>query len=285
MKEQKNLAHIAVNKSRVKEYDKSKWEYSKDIKYERSKISTECLRIVYLDNGTEFQLEFFNPYHYTIGITFTFDEKSGTSRMIVLKPGERVWLDRYLNSPKKFLFSTYEVEDSKEAKEAISENGNVIIKFYKEKTYTDNITTIKTNGNNWWEYDKNGWNVRYLSSKNCYTDSLSSNLSCNYFDSSNSWIASECTPMQTSVTSAASTIFNDSTIETGRVEEGSYSNQTFETVYNEFENYPFATERIKILPTSRKPISKSDIQRKFCYNCGRKIKDKFKFCPNCGAKQ
>ena len=263
MKEQKNLAHVAVNKSRVKEYS-----------------NYDCNRIVYLDNGTEFQLEFFNPYHYTIGITFAFDEKFGTSRMIVLKPGERVWLDRYLDSPKKFLFSTYEVEDLKEAKEAISENGNVTIKFYKEKEkdYYLGTTTLKVSGNSW---EPSTWDSHYYSSGQY---SAQQNLSCNYCASTGNSLKS-CGNLDDFIQTSASTMFNDSTIETGRVEEGSYSNQTFETVYNEFENYPFATERIKILPTSRKPISKSDIQRKFCYNCGRKIKDKFKFCPNCGAKQ
>lgn len=276
MKEQKNLAHIAINKSRVKEYRKNhKWKSPKENYWE----VVDFDRTVYLDNGTEFQLELFNPYHYTIGITFAFDEKSGSSRMIVLKPGERVWLDRYLNSPKKFLFSTYEVENSKEAKEAISENGFVTIKFYKEKEQITNIcyncNDFRLYTNNW---EPSTWEP-YYSRGEYYCPQQT--LSCNYCDSSNNWITSECEPIQTST----STIFNDSTIETGRVEEGSYSNQTFETVYNEFENYPFATEKIKILPTSRKPISKSDIQKKFCYNCGRKIKDKFKFCPNCGAKQ
>ncbi|MCH5166980.1 MAG: zinc ribbon domain-containing protein [Erysipelotrichales bacterium] len=268
MKEQKNLAHIAINKSRVKEYDKPKWEYSKEEnKYKRWEI-TERLRVVYLDNGTEFQLELFNPYHCTIGILISFNEKIINNQMIVLKPGERIWLDRYIDSPKKFLFSTYEVEDSKEAKEAISENGLVNIEFYKEK-YHSETTTLKISNISW---EPSTWETHYYSSGQY---SIQQNLSHDYCDSPNNWITSECTPIQTST----------STIETGRIEEGSHSNQTFETVYNEFENYPFATEKIKILPTSRKLISKSDIQKIFCYNCGRKIKEKFKFCPFCGAKQ
>ena len=76
----------------------------------------------------------------------------------------------------------------------------------------------------------------------------------------------------------------NNTIETGRIENGSYSNQKFETVNNEFENYPFKTEYIKILPKSRKPYTTSDLNKIYCTNCGRKLNSKFKFCPYCGEK-
>ena len=279
MKEQKNLAHIAINKSRVKECKNS-----------------ICDRIVYLNNGTEFQLEFFNPYHYTIGIRFSFDENSTNSHMLVLKPGERVWLDRYLDSPKKFLFSTYEVENSKEAREAISENGFINIQFYREKkTYPNTYPTINIKKDNWWEHD-NGWQtLKWYSytSSNCsdiseFDNKLTCNSNCCQEDDLvlRNWVTSEINdvPIQTSSSTINATHYCD-TIETGRIEEGSYSNQSFNNVYNEFYSLPFKTEKIKLLPTSQKPVIKSDLQKKFCYNCGRKIKDKFKFCPNCGAKQ
>ena len=76
----------------------------------------------------------------------------------------------------------------------------------------------------------------------------------------------------------------NNTIETGRIENGSYSNQKFKTVNNEFENYPFKTEYIKILPKSRKPYTTSDLNKIYCTNCGRKLNSKFKFCPYCGEK-
>ena len=52
----------------------------------------------------------------------------------------------------------------------------------------------------------------------------------------------------------------------------------------DFENYPFSTETIHILPMSQKPITSSDLQKLYCPNCGRKLNQKYKFCPYCGAK-
>lgn len=75
------LAKIAVNKSLLKEYSNSSNE-----------------RIVYMQDGTEFQIQIFNPYSYVIGVSFKFNNNSESSQLLVLRPGERVWLDRYLNN-------------------------------------------------------------------------------------------------------------------------------------------------------------------------------------------
>ena len=90
------LAKIAVNKSLLKEYSNS----SND-------------RIVYMNDGTEFQIQIFNPYSYTIGVSFSFNEKSGSysswnEQLLVVKPGQRVWLERYLNDEAKLLFEPRE---------------------------------------------------------------------------------------------------------------------------------------------------------------------------------
>jgi hypothetical protein len=79
--------------------------------------------------------------------------------------------------------------------------------------------------------------------------------------------------------------FSANTIETGLIEEGSHSNQKFQNDYTDFESWPFREEVIKILPVSQKPYSSDDLNKIYCYNCGRKIKSKFKYCPFCGAKQ
>ena len=85
--------------------------------------------------------------------------------------------------------------------------------------------------------------------------------------------------------SCASTIEPCScSIETGRVEEGSYSNQKFSYVNYDFEDYPWKIETIKILPLSRKPYTQEDLQKRYCSNCGRKLSPKHKFCPYCGTK-
>ena len=52
----------------------------------------------------------------------------------------------------------------------------------------------------------------------------------------------------------------------------------------EFEYWAFRTERIKILPESRKPYTSNDLKKVYCSNCGRKLSPKHKFCPYCGTK-
>jgi hypothetical protein len=76
----------------------------------------------------------------------------------------------------------------------------------------------------------------------------------------------------------------DATIETGRVEKGSHSDQEFEYCDIDFEYYPFKTENIQILPNSRKQIRVEETRRKYCSQCGKKVSPKDKFCSNCGAK-
>ena len=120
------LAKIAVNKSLLKEYSNS--EYS---------------RVVYMKNNSEFQIQIFNPYDYTIGADISINGKRMSNR-IIIKPGQRIWLERYLDEARKFLFSTYEVENSYEAKQAIRNNGLISISFYKEKPYQEPIHIFKS---------------------------------------------------------------------------------------------------------------------------------------------
>ena len=72
---------------------------------------------------------------------------------------------------------------------------------------------------------------------------------------------------------------------TGRVEKGNKSSQTFEHSNKDFEYFAFKTEKFKILPMSEKEIHANDLQKRFCPNCGKKIKAGFRFCPYCGAQQ
>ena len=58
---------------------------------------------VYLNNGNEFELELFNP---TTSKVMAKIELNGISigAGIVLRPGERVFIERYLDEAKKFMF-------------------------------------------------------------------------------------------------------------------------------------------------------------------------------------
>jgi hypothetical protein len=56
---------------------------------------------------------------------------------VVLKPGQRVFLERYLDEDRKFLFETYEVSDSKTNQRAIENNGLVIVEFFNKMIFTN----------------------------------------------------------------------------------------------------------------------------------------------------
>lgn len=257
---QESPANIAVGKSRVKEYDGKHGE-----------------RVVYLKDGDEFQIELFNPYNYEIGFSIAFNDKRDNEALLVLKPGERFWLDRYINTPRKFKFSTYEVENTEAVRKAISENGKVTVKIFKEKEERQSITYSDFN----WK-----WN-----SSNPWSNPYSHNLRCR----SMSNVSSSASTITTSFNCMASDLNaesfgNDqllscSSMETGRIEQGSESDQSFTRVDKKFEDFPFRTLEFQILPLSQKPVSTTDLTKRFCHECGRKIKEKFKFCPFCGTEQ
>jgi len=111
-------AHIALNKGRLKEYHGN---------------------TVYLKDESNFQVELFNGEQDTFGVILELNGSPISTSKLVLKPGERVFLDRYIDDQVKFLFETYEVDgDDEQVQEAIKNNGNVFVKFYKEKQVTIN---------------------------------------------------------------------------------------------------------------------------------------------------
>jgi hypothetical protein len=73
-------------------------------------------------------------------------------------------------------------------------------------------------------------------------------------------------------------------VETGRVEKGSDSNQSFTYDNTSFNSYPCKTNWWKLKPISTKVLVKEDLVV-YCTECGSKRKkDNHKFCPNCGTK-
>ena len=103
-------ANIAVNRNRLKSYGEK----------------------IYLKSGTHFEIELFNPKTTKVLAMIFLDGVAISSAGIVIKPGQRVFLERWIDEPKKFLFETYEVVDSIEAKNAIRENGKVKVEFYDQ---------------------------------------------------------------------------------------------------------------------------------------------------------
>ena len=257
------LAKIAISKNLIKEYKSSNSE-----------------RTVYLNDGTEFQIYLKNPYQTHLGVKIYVNNQVIGSNMLVLRPGQSFWLDRFLNDNKKFLFSTYDVENTAEMKYATNNNGKVKIEFYHEKEETPyfngmlTTTPLKTN------FDWTNYNVTCILDNPINTRCYSTvNIENSANAATNSALAS--TLYDTSV-SAKNT--NDSYLETGRVEKGGVSRQEFEYCDINFDYYAFKTENILILPTSRKQIRAEETRRRYCSQCGKKVNPKDKFCSNCGAK-
>ena len=290
------MAKIAINKSLLKEY----------------KTNTDP-RVVYMNNGDEFQIQLFNPEQDTIGAEVSINGNK-IPGILVIRPGERIWLERYLTEQSKFKFTTYEVnnpdEDSSVAR-AIANNGTIEIKFYREKQKRSNWNNITWNSRSSdfftkladysWDVENNN-TYKELTDNNALLNARISTCDSDYNNATYLSLNTTCCDTLTNSVlppthnthfstkrivpektyKSATPISNK--IETGRIDKGSYSNQKLEHVNIEFENWHFKKEVIKILPSSRKPYTSSDIKKIYCTNCGRKINTKYKFCPYCGTK-
>lgn len=266
MKNQSAMTAIAVSKSLLKEYQ------------------TREGRTVYLDGGSEFQIKLFNPTTDVIGAEVYVNE-TRIGAPIIINPGQIVWLERYLEEAKKFKFDVYEVDMNQEGvSEAIKNNGQIKVKFYKERQRVSYNPMVMINSKLDCIYPNDntfGLNSSAISTYCCDTKNSSLAFRGDLGTLTASSFSSE--PTSRNMTKMKNLSCNMQ--ETGRVAKGGYSNQQFNYVDIDLYTYPFATETIKILPKSQKPVFKEDLEKIYCYSCGRKLKSKFNFCPFCGAKQ
>ena len=215
---------------------------------------------VYLHDRTEFEIELHNPTNDSILAKISLNGNRISNSGVVLKPGQRVFLERYLDEDQKFLFETYEVSDSKTNQRAIENNGLVIVEFFNKMLFTN--------------YGHLG-GYTYLNNQPLMYHSGSGIVNGN--------------PTIFTTTGLGTTSFigntstSDAKIETGRVEKGEQSNQTFTNSYEQFNYHTSHTIKFKIQPTSTKNINVEEI-RQYCTECGVKVKKNFKFCPSCGNK-
>lgn len=270
-------AKLAKNKSLLKEY---KTSFSD--------------RTVYLKDGDEFQFQLFNPEKEEIAVRISI-ESTQLSHDIVLRPGERIWIERYTDTPKKFKFSTYYVNGkNKEVQEAIADNGNISIQFFHKQKKINTPIWVNQPNITWTNlntpaYD---WDKYTITCDNALNGSIQTNLnsisSITCSSANCSTTTGDCSSVLFSSANSSCTATNveETTLglETGRVTEGSHSNQKFSDVNIDFEYWPFKTEEIKILPESRKPYNSNDLRKVYCTNCGRKLNTKYKYCPYCGSK-
>ena len=259
-------AKIAVSKSLLKEYT------------QRDGSS----RVVYMDNGTEFQIQLFNPKTTEIACRVYINDEA-MSNDIVLRPGERLWLERFLDRPQKFLFETYTVDgNDSSVQRAIRDNGTIRVRFYDRRIRQKQDGLILEKSSNF-----NNYNISYPSFDSRTTKTGTWEITCSDANvSSFSTLGIQDASFATGERgiSCYSVQIPEVKQETGRVTEGSHSQQTFDTVNMDFESWSYSEEIIKILPTSQKPVHKEDLQKRYCPECGRKVVEKYKFCPFCGTK-
>lgn len=209
---------------------------------------------IYLDHQEEFQIELFNPLKKSVLADIKLNSQSISKNGLILKPGQRIYLDCFIDDKKKFIFSTYQVENTTESIEAIEDNGSMEVSFYEEESVIFNnlngTVIIKDYypiyidryhppyyWNNYPVYSSDTAkigtsinNVTYSSSVNCINTSKS--------------------------------FFSDN-IETGRVEKGEKSDQKFTEVDMNFEKNCISHVVYKLLPSSRKPIEISTKKSNF----------------------
>jgi Flp pilus assembly protein TadG len=271
----KPTAHITKKKSRLKVYNG---------------------HLVFLNDKDNFEFELHNPKQKSVLVKIKLNGEYISTGGVVLKPGQRVFLERFLDSNNKFEFSTYEVKDTSENRSAIDLNGDVRIEFYDEQEVRNNFylssrtiygngivygsrtndynpqfgTTISTTGGV-------AYGTTSLSTLNTsnltYTSSVTSDTFRSKFDTSKTLLSGKPNSLKK----------KSKSIETGRVEKGDESNQSFTNSYQEFYYHTSHEISFKIQPLTTKNKTTEDI-RHYCTECGTKIKSNFKFCPSCGNK-
>lgn len=285
-------SHLAINKSRLKEFNPKNTFFSNE-------------RNFYLSGDTEFQVELFNPTDKTMGAKISINGKPMSSSYLVLYPGQRIWLERDFDTKNKFKFTVYEIDKNDPiAVAATRNNGEVKIEFYteKEKEVATYVTASTRTIDPWIYKDATPWkplDIRWDVSTGC------SNISSVYCDNAeiasinavlNSSISApegsmysytSCDGAECSYTSYSTSDIEPETKETGIINRSSSkSSQEFENIDGiDFELLPSRIEIMHMLPLSEKRLTAEDMNmRKYCPNCGKKLKANYNFCPVCGTK-
>jgi hypothetical protein len=225
---------------------------------------------VFLNDGDEFEIELFNPLTVSVLADIKLNGQSISKTGLVVKPGQRIYLDCFIDDRKKFKFSTYEIENSGEALDATQNNGLLEVFFYKE-----DVITL----DNWQKkFDRvivEKWYPAYYPTYPVYpyyrpittSGSLLTTMTTNgsgLIGTSNAYYSSNNVNFSNTSNSINLSNLNISgnSIETGRVEKGESSKQKFTDVDMDFEKHYIASTIIQILPESRKPTEVKEVFNK-----------------------
>jgi len=250
---------------------------------------------VFLKDKEEFEIELFNPLTVSVLADIKLNGQSISKTGLVIKPGQRVYLDCFIDDRKKFKFSTYEIENSGEALDATQNNGLLEVFFYKEDVITldnwqrkfDRVIVEKYYPYNpypWYLHTTNNpYTVWYGTGSptiggSCVTTNLNTTggtgtittngsiigtTTNNAVYNSQSINSSYTTDLNVSYGgTTVNNLFSVNNIETGRVEKGESSKQKFTEVDMDFEKHYISSTIIQILPESRKPAEVKDVFNK-----------------------
>jgi hypothetical protein len=268
---------------------------------------------VYLNDGDNFELRFFNPMNFKVGVEINFNGIKKGDGYLVLNPGQDIILDRFLDEQRKMLFETYIINgNSKEAVEAIAKNGIITFNFYKEHgSYVPEDVNINyafppkpfkhtrhvkgMNGNSGTVGNSGTAGTPYFT--NSVTTSVNYNSTftspgVSFFESDISYstgslsrgISTENLDLDEDYCFTSSSIPVIDNLETGRIEMGEISNQQLKTVNAQFSSTPIHTVTYQLLPYSAMNRTIGEI-REYCTSCGYRLrKNTWDFCPKCGSK-
>lgn len=235
---------------------------------------------VYLQDKEEFQIELYNPLQQAVLADIKLNGNSISKSGLVLNPGQRFYLDCFIDDRKKFIFNTYEVEDNDEVQEAIAKNGLLEVFFYKESVVSlsnwsnrFNRVIIERYYPSWypWSYPWGGvyygtgtFNINSTGVFTTNTNNVIGGTTTNSYCSTNSVDLTNLSSSNSSYYSndlRTLTSSYSSNIETGRIEKGEKSKQKFESVDMDFDNYYIASTIIQLLPESRKPVEVKELKK------------------------
>jgi zinc-ribbon domain len=308
---------------------------------DRGRKSIKSGNKIYLTDGQNFEIEIHNPLTESVLADIKVNGKSVSKTGLVLRPAERFYLDCFIDDKKKFIFKTYEVENTSESKESIAKNGSVEVFFYKEETFSINnwmnkfdriiekvyypvyyphyypypvyptyptypafpraiwggvyssdykspivgSSNLNSSINDNVSYNSISSISNNVSQINDGSFNVNSVLGGNTFQAKYSADTNTLNTKYTSNTNSdLSSYFSVDKLETGRVEKGETSSQKFEDIDLDFEKYHISSVFYQILPESQKPVETGEVKKKFCSDCGQKLKGTEKFCPECGEK-